>query len=211
MEEIHYEAVKALVEQWDYDWGCGPFEDCLPEEDELRKLNDWTGRSWTAEDVRLACFEYASHNSLEETIYFLFHGAYPPVTNTELVFYRSRPGAVLDPKTVYETYRLGKQMKALVPLPVEEITEALRAVPGFQEDPQKGFAPGLLMNGLEQPAYWSNVCFYAFWYGGRGNPRPDHLLCLSCRNLSGPQIQTLTGLLADFALPVQYREADHIY
>ena len=89
MEEIHYEAVKALVEQWDYDWGCGPFEDCLPEEDEVRKLNDWTGRSWTAEDVRLACFEYASHNSLEETIYFLFHGAYPPVTTTELVFYSS--------------------------------------------------------------------------------------------------------------------------
>ena len=50
MEEIHYEAVKALVEQWDYDWGCGPFEDCLPEEDEVRKLNDWTGRIWTAED-----------------------------------------------------------------------------------------------------------------------------------------------------------------
>ncbi len=133
MDEQAYEQVKAMVEDWDEEWGCGPFEDCLPEEDALRKLNELTGRDWTAEDVRLACFEYTSHNSLDETVYFLFHGDYPPVTNIDMAFWRPKPGAVLEPKMVYETYRLGGAMKALIPLPVEEIEGSFRALPGWKE------------------------------------------------------------------------------
>ena len=117
MDERVFEQVSALVEHWDEEWGCGPFEESLPEEDELQKLNELTGRDWAAEDVRDVCFEFSGHNSLEETVYFLFHGDYPPITNVELVFYRLKPGAALDPAAVYEKYRLGNQTKALVPLP----------------------------------------------------------------------------------------------
>ena len=214
MDNEKFEQVKALVEQWDYEWGCGPFEDCLPEGDELRKLNQLTGRDWTVEDVRLACFEYSSHNSLEETAYLLFHGDYPPVTNVNLVFYQPKPGAVLNPKEVYETYSLGNQMKALVPLPMEEITAALRSVPGFREHQwaAAGYKPdyshSLRMNCLDQPDPWSDVHFWAFWYGGRKNPEPNHVLSLSCRNLTGEQLQTLIDLLAGFGLPVQYQEKE---
>ena len=35
MREENYEPVKALVETWDEEWGCGPYEDCLPEAEEL--------------------------------------------------------------------------------------------------------------------------------------------------------------------------------
>ena len=100
MDESIFEQVSALVEHWDEEWGCGPFEDSLPEADELQKLNELTGRDWAAEDVRDVCFEFSSHNSLEETVYFLMHGDYPPVTNVNLVFYRLKPGAALDPKAL---------------------------------------------------------------------------------------------------------------
>lgn len=212
MEKTNFEQVKTLVEQWDEDWGCGPFEDCLPEEDELRLLNELTGREWDAEDVRYACFEYHSHNSLEETVYFLFHGDYPPITNVDLVFYRPKPGAVLNAEAVYEAYRLGKQMKALEPLPRTNIMEGLRSFPGFQEHHWNGFVSDVLcMDCLEQPDPWSDICFHVFWYGGKGNPQPDHLLCLSCRNMMEEQIQALTNLLAGFGIPLQYREEDHSY
>ena len=209
-----FEQVKALVEQWDYEWGCGPFDECLPEEDALRKLNGLTGRDWTAEEVRLACFEYSSHNSLEETVYYLFYGEYPPVTNVDLVFYRTRPGAVPDAETVYNQYRTGHQMKALESLPRTSITAALRSVPGFQErswtnpDFEHRY---LCMDCLEQPDAWSDVCFHAFWYGGRENPQADHLLVISCHNLKEEQIQLLLGLMKDFGVPFQYQEKDHAY
>ena len=212
MEKKNYEQVRALVENWDYGWGCGPWEDSLPEADELRELNRLTGREWTAEDVRELCFEFSSHNSLEETAYFLFHGDYPPVTNVNLAFYRLKPGAVLDPQTVYEKYRLGNQMKALVPLPAEEITEALRALPGFREHSWNGYQPeGLRMDCLEQPDAWSDVHFWTFWYGGRNNPRQDHVLNICCRDLSEDQIQALLDVMADFEIPLRYREEDHNY
>lgn len=217
MERQAYEQVKALVEQWDDDWGCGPFEDSLPGEDELQRLNQLTGRDWTAEDVREICFEYGSHNSTEETVYFLFHGDYPPVTNVELAFYRLKPGAAPEPQAVYEKYRLGGQMDTLEPLPWANITAALRSVPGFREHvwARAGYRPdhthSVRMNCLEQPDPWSDVHFWAFWYGGQGNPDPNHLLCLSCRNLTEEQIQSLLDLLAGLGVPLQYRQEDHAY
>ncbi len=212
MEEKNFRRVMELVERWDYEWGCGPWEDSLPEADEVLELNELTGQNWTAEDVRELCFECSSHNSLEETVYFLFHGDYPPVTNVNLVFYRLKPGAVLDPQTVYEKYRLGNQMKALVPLPAEEITEALRALPGFREHSWNGYQPeGLRMDCLEQPGAWSDVHFWTFWYGGRNNPRQDHVLNICCRDLSEDQIQALLDVMAGFEIPLRYREEDHNY
>jgi len=206
MNEQAYEQVKAMVENWDEEWGCGPFEDCLPEEDELRKLNDLTGREWTAEDVRLACFEYTSHNSLEETVYFLFHGEYPPVTNVDMAFWKLKSGAVLDPKTVYEKYRMGGQLKALIPLPMEEIKEAFCALPGWKKYDWEE-SDSARFDCLDQPDKWSDVHFWLFWYGGRKNPQPNHLLRLFCRNLSGEQLQSLLGLMEGFEIPLQYQEA----
>ena len=72
MEGKGFERVGELVRRWDDDWGCGPFEDCLPEEAELQRLRELTGRDWTAEEVRELCFEFSSHNSLEKTAYFSF-------------------------------------------------------------------------------------------------------------------------------------------
>lgn len=210
MNEQAYEQVKAMVGDWDEEWGCGPYEDCLPEEEELQTLNELTGQSWEAEDVRDACFEYTSHNSLEETAYFLFHGDYPPVTNIDMAFWKLKSGAVPDPKTVYETYCLGKQLKALLPLPMEEITAAFRALPGWREY-ERGESHSVRFDCLDQPDAWSDVHFWLFWYGGRKNPRPDHLLRLSCHNLTDGQLQTLLDVLEPFGLSFQYREEDHAY
>lgn len=210
MEEKHYEQVRSLVEQMDYDWGLGPYEEALPDEDRLRKLNELTGRDWSAEEIRDICFLYGSHNSTEETVYFLFHGGYPPVTNVDLVYYRLKPGAALDAKTVYEKYRLGNQMKALAPLPVEEILEALRALPGWKEHKREG-SDSVRFDCVKQPDAWSDVHFWIFWYGGQKNPRPDHLLRLSCHNLKEGQIQSLLDVMEGFGIPLQYREEDHSY
>ena len=212
MDMEKYAQVKTMVENWDEEWGCGPFEDCLPEEDGLRRLNELTGRDWTAEEVRELCFEYAGHNSAEETAYCLFRGDYPPVRCTDLVFYRPKPGARPDPRETYEKYRLGGQMKALEPLCRTEITEALRAVPGFREHQwaAAGYTPdyshSIRMDCLDQPDPWSDVHFWAFWYGGRKNPEPNHLLCLSCHNLTEAQTRTLVDLLTKSGVPLQYRE-----
>lgn len=209
MDEKRFAQVCAMVEAWDEEWGCGPFEDCLPEEEDLRTLNALTGQNWTAEDVRGVCFEFSSHNSLEETAYFLIHGDYPPVNDVNLVFYKCRPGAKLAPETVYNAYRLGNRMKALLPLPVEEITEALRTAPAFQEHQWNNVQPDFLrMDCLDQPDAWSDVHFWAFWYGGRKNPRPDHLLCLACHNLTETQIGMLLNRMAQFDVPLQHREEE---
>lgn len=207
MDQMKFEQIKAMVEDWDEEWGCGPFEDCIPEETDLRKLNTLTGQNWTAEDVRLACFEYSSHHSLEETAYFLLYGDYPPANSVNLVFYQLKPGAALDPESVYEKYRLGNQMKALRPLPMEEITDALRNLSGFQEHPWGAYKPeNLRMDCTSQPDPWSDVHFWAFWYGGRKNPRPDHLLCLACHNMTETQIESLKNCLSRFDISLQYRE-----
>ncbi len=213
MNEQAWEQVKQLVEDWDDDWGCGPYEDCLPEEEELQTLNELTGRAWEAEDVREACFEYHSHNSLEETVYFLFHGEYPPVTNTMLVFYRPKPGAVLKPQEVYEKYRLGGQMKALEKLPMEAVVDAFRSLPGWQEYKfRQPSGHSFRFNCLDQPNPWADVHFWLRWYGRETEVEREHqLLCLSCHNLTEEQRQSLLDCLTPFDIPLQYQEEDHAY
>jgi len=127
-----------------------------------------------------------------------------------MAFWKQKPGAVLDPKTVYEKYRLGGQLKALIPLPMEEIEEAFRALPGWKryDREESGSAR---FDCLDQPDAWSDVHFWLFWYGGRKNPQPDHLLRISCRSLSGEQLQSLLDLMEGFGVPLQYREENHAY
>ena len=96
-----------------------------PEPEDVAEVNRLTGQDWTAEDLRLICCEYWSHNSLEETAYQLIHGDLPVVRETDLAFWRAKSGAALDAAAVYRKYCTGGAMKALEPLPMEEILTAI--------------------------------------------------------------------------------------
>ena len=79
-----------------------------PPVEQTEEMRILTGRNWSAEDLKMACFEYWSHHSLDETAYMLLHGDYPPVCEEELVFWRYKPGVRLDDSAVYEKYRFGR-------------------------------------------------------------------------------------------------------
>ncbi len=51
----------------------------IPTKEQVRKMQELTGVEWDAKDLQMACCEYWSHNSLEETAYFMFHEDYLPV------------------------------------------------------------------------------------------------------------------------------------
>ena len=81
-----------------------------PEPEDVAEVNRLTGQDWTAEDLRLICCEYWSHNSLEETAYQLIHGDLPVVRETDLAFWRAKSGAALDAAAVYRKYCTGGAM-----------------------------------------------------------------------------------------------------
>lgn len=93
MEEKNLEQVKELINRIadSYD---------LPTDEQVNMMNQLTEGEWEAEDLQMLCCEYWSHNSLEETAYMMFHGEYPPVHETELVFWKYKPGVVLDDNAV---------------------------------------------------------------------------------------------------------------
>ena len=94
MEEKNLQAVMALINRI-ADGDYAP-----PEPEDVAEMNRLTGRDWEAEDLRLICNEYWSHNSLEETAYQMLHGDLPPVRETDLAFWRAQRGAVLDSAAV---------------------------------------------------------------------------------------------------------------
>ncbi|MDE7309922.1 MAG: hypothetical protein K2N61_14930 [Lachnospiraceae bacterium] len=51
----------------------------IPTKEQVRKMQELTGVEWDAKDLQMTCCEYWSHNSLEETAYFMFHEDYSPV------------------------------------------------------------------------------------------------------------------------------------
>lgn len=130
----NYEAVKALIERVsDY---YGPVEENPELEEQAAEMRRLTGRDWDAEEVGSWCFEYWSRASLDETAYYFFHGALPEAEETELAFWKYKPGvAGLDPAAVCDRYRFGrgKPMKALEVLPYEEIVGQLAGCfPGWE-------------------------------------------------------------------------------
>lgn len=197
MEEKNLDQVKELIDRIadSYD---------LPTEEQVDKMNQLTGEEWEAEDLQMLCCEYWSHNSLEETAYMMFHGEYPPVYETELVFWKYKPGVVLDDNAVYEKYRFGKgTLKALEPLPLNEILERLKeSFPKWEVmNPEDEY--NYRFDSPEQEEYWSDTNFWVFEYGRNINTEREHqLLRISCRNMSEHQMDTIIQCMESFQCPL---------
>lgn len=197
MEEKNLDQVKELIDRIadSYD---------LPTEEQVDKMNQLTGEEWEAEDLQMLCCEYWSHNSLEETAYMMFHGEYPPVYETELVFWKYKPGVVLDDNAVYEKYRFGKgTLKALEPLPLNEILERLKeSFPKWEVmNPEDEY--NYRFDSPEQEEYWSDTNFWVFEYGRDINTGREHqLLRISCHNMSEHQVDTIIQCMESFQCPL---------
>ena len=197
MEEKNPQAVMALINR------IADGEYVPPDPEDVAEANRLTGRNWEAEDLRLICCEYWSHNSLEETAYQLLHGDLPPVRETDLAFWRAKSGAILDSAAVYKKYCTGGAMKALEPLPMEEILAALRTLPGWREKERKWSGEDRRFDCQSQAEYWSNTHFWVFPYG---KDEAVQMVRLSCHNMSDEQIKVLIDLMAQFDCSEQYRE-----
>lgn len=203
MEIKDLEQVKDLINR------IADFYD-LPTEEQTEEMRKLTGKDWDAEDLQMACCEYWSHNSLEETAYFMFHEDYPPVREVDLVFWKYKPGVVLDDKTVFEKYRFGKgKLKALEALPLDEILQEIRnQFSGWQqkirpEDNEKSWR----FDCLEQKEYWSDTHFWIFEYGRETDLQREHqILNFCCHNMSDEQIKLILDCMASFQCPLHIRE-----
>ncbi len=197
MEEKNLQAVMVLINRI-ADGDYAP-----PEPEDVAEMNRLTDRDWEAEDLRLICNEYWSHNSLEETAYQMLHGDLPPVRETDLAFWRAKRGAVLDSAAVYEKYCTGGAMKALEALPMEKILAALRTLPGWREKERKWSGEDRRFDCQSQAEYWSDTHFWVFPYG---KDDAVQMVRLSCHNMSDEQIKVLIDLMAQFDCSEQYRE-----
>lgn len=204
METEHLTQVRDLINQ---------IADCydLPSKEQTEEMGRLTGVAWDAGDLQMLCCEYWSHHSLEETAYLMFHGRYPPVHETDLIFWRSKPGAVLDDRAVYEKYRLGKgTLKALEALPLEEILETVRErFPNWRHRDENGcsYRESWRFDCLEQEAYWTDTHFWIFEYGRETEARREHqILRFSCHNMNAEQIGGIMACMAQFRCPLHLRE-----
>ena len=91
----NFEQVKKLIERISDSYD-------LPTQKQTEKMQKLTGIDWSAEDLQTQCCEYWSHNTLEETAYFMLHGEYPFVRDVDLVFWQYKPGVVMDDREVFE-------------------------------------------------------------------------------------------------------------
>lgn len=182
----------------------------LPSEEETEEMRKLTGIDWEAEDLQMNCCEYWSHNSLEETAYFMLHGEYPPTHECELVFWRYKPGSVLEDKAVYEKYRLGKgTLKALEPLPLEDILQKITELfPEWEQDTEAGTeGRSYRFNALEQAEYWTDTHFWIFEYGRETEIEREHqILRFSCHNMNEQQVETILKCMEGFQCPLHIKE-----
>ena len=203
METKNFEQVKALINR---------IADCydLPSEEQTEEMRKLTGMNWNAEDLQMLCCEYWSHNSLEETAYFMFHGNYPQIHDVDLAFWRYKPGVTLNDQTVYEKYRFGKgSLKALEALPLEEILQKIRTeFSGWHQNADIG-QPGRswCFDYLGQTECWSDPHFWLFEYGRETDTQTEHqILKFSCHNMSEAQINNILALMEGFHCPLHIRE-----
>lgn len=186
----------------------------LPTEEQVEKMRELTGTEQDAEDLRRYCCEYWSHHSLEETAYFMLHGNYPSVHETELVFWKYKPGVILEDAMVYETYRLGKgSFKALETLPMDAIIQKIKEVLiGWKEDTiAKDKRDVCRFDCLEQVDYWTDTHFLIFSYGKRTDTKTEiHLIRFYCHNLFEQQINVILKCMESFQCPLHIREERNI-
>lgn len=202
METKNLEQVKELINR------IADYYD-LPTEEQTEEMRKLTGIDWSAEDLQMQCCEYWSHNSLEETAYLMFHEDYPPVHEVDLVFWKYKPGVVMDDQTVYEKYRLGKgELKALEALPLEEILQKVKEqFSGWQKKNRVSNDKSWRFECLEQAEYWSDTHFWIFEYGRETDLQREHqMLKFSCHNMSDEQINLILECMASFQCPLHIRE-----
>lgn len=201
MELKNLEQVKELINR---------IADCydLPTEEQIEEMQKLTGTEWDAEDLQMMCCEYWSHHSLEETAYMMFHGDYPPIHEVELAFWKYKPGAVLDDKTVYDKYCLGKgNLKALEALPLEEILQTIKEkLSGWQQNIEQN-EKSWRFDCLDQAEYWTNTHFWIVEYGRETDTQREHqILRFSCHNMSEDQIAVICECMESFQCPLHIRE-----
>ena len=216
MESKNLELVKKLIDRIadNYDFPTEePTEQQIEEQtEEMRRL---TGIDWDAEDLQMLCFEYWSHNSLDETAYLMFHESYPPVHNVELIFWKYKQGVVLDDQTVYEKYRFGKgDSKELEALPLEEMLKKIRKeFSGWQENTDAGRdGSSWRFDCLEQKEYWTDTHFWIFIYGRETEAQSEsQILRFSCHNMNEEQINIILECMENFQCPLHIREENNHY
>ena len=201
METKYLEQVKELI-----DWIADSYD--LPTEEQTVEMRRLTGVDWEAEELQMMCCEYWSHNSLEETAYLMFHGHYPPVREAELIFWRYKPGVVLDSRAVYEKYRFGKgKLKALEALPLDEILQKIKEqFPGWRQK-DRGDRESWRFDCPEQETYWMDTHFWIFEYGRETEVEREHqILRFSCHNMSEEQTGLITACMEQFQCALHLRE-----
>lgn len=204
MNEQNLEQIKELIERIadSYD---------LPTDEQVAEMRQLTGNEWESEDLQMICCEYWSHNSIDETAYMMLHETYPPVSEIELAFWRYKPGAVLNDEDVYEKYRLGGVLKALEPLPLEEIILEIKAsVPDWSED-QENRKERLSYTFIshEQMEYWRNTHFWIFPYSTKTDFR--QMITISCHNMTEQQIARIIEIMEKMKCPLHFRKERNTY
>ncbi len=170
----HYEKVKGLISRIaDY---YGPVEENPLLEEQTAEMCRLTGRNWDAEEVGNWCFEYWSRASLDETAYFFFHGDLPEAEEIELVFWKLKPGANVEPQTLYEKLRYVKtcaKVKAVELLPIEEIVSQLKELlSGWEQQEGRD-----VFRKVRPQEPWHTEEVRLFGYG-------DKMLSITCINVS---------------------------
>ena len=203
MEKEKLEQVKELINRI-----ADSYE--LPTEEQVAEMHKLTGMSWDAKYLQMSCCEYWSHNSLEETIYLMFHGDYPPIHEVELIFWKYKPGVALDDQTVYDKYRFGRgAVKALEALPLEDILQKIKdTFTDWQQNievEQNG--ESWRFDCLTQAEYWSDTHFWIFEYGREtGTQREHQILAFTCHNMTEEQIKVILECMEQFQCPLHIRE-----
>lgn len=206
MEKEHLEQVKELINRIAdrYD---------LPSSEQVAEMQRLTNKDWKAKELQELCFEYWSHHSLEETAYFMFHGNYPPVHEVELIFWKYRPGVILDDQEVYEKYRLGRgKLNVLEALPLEEIQQKIKdTFTGWQHKTRASDEKNWRFDCLTQPEYWSDTHFWIFEYGRETEIQREHqILEFSCHNMSEEQIKPILDCMENFQCPLHIRNEKNV-
>ncbi|MCI8826806.1 MAG: hypothetical protein HFH63_13185 [Lachnospiraceae bacterium] len=181
----------------------------IPTKEQVRKMQELTGVEWDAKDLQMACCEYWSHNSLEETAYFMFHEDYPPVQEEDLVFWKYKQGVVLDSQEVYEKYRLGKgKLKALEALLVKEIFQKVKEkFSDWKQDMETSNEESCRFICPEQKEYWTDTHFWIFLYGREANGQKEtQMVRFSCHNMNEQQIQVIFACMEEFECSLYIRE-----
>ncbi len=189
----NYEAVKILIDEIadSYD---------VPSEEQVEKMNRFTGGSWTPENLREYCCDYWSgpfSNSLDATAYAMYHnGGYPKLEEIEMVFWKLKPGASMEPKTLYEKLRFIKtcaKVKAVEILPVEEIVSRLEELfPGWERKKGREL-PAFQKVQPDEPWNVQEVSLYGY---------ENKMLSVTCTNLSEKDRNAVVQVMETFGCAV---------